>query len=91
MPHYGGIAVPVPAIEPRQAATPDPVTPEPGHYHASAASESPLLEQVRETCTAHRRADSRVTGTVLARELGLSDGYTRRLLRQLAIGGGRTA
>lgn len=51
------------------------------------SSPSPLLEQAREIYAA--RDSERVTGTTLARELGISDGYGRRLLRQLAaeVGG----
>ena len=54
---------------------------------ATSPSGSPLLEQVREICATRQRTDTRVTGAVLARELGISDGYARRLLRQLAAHG----
>lgn len=47
---------------------------------------SPLLDRAREIYASHR--NERVTGAVLARELGISDGYGRRLLRQLATDGG---
>lgn len=53
----------------------------------NAAIPSPLLERAREIYAAHRRANQRVTGSVLARELDISDGYGRRLLRQLAADG----
>lgn len=45
---------------------------------------SPLLEQARELCERHQRSGHTVTGAVLAAELNISDGYGRRLLRQLA-------
>jgi hypothetical protein len=77
-------AEPLPEVEPDPGVTSSPVTAERRHDLPPPTSGSPLLEQVREICAAHRRADQRVTGAVLARELGISDGYARRLLRQLA-------
>jgi hypothetical protein len=56
----------------------------------ATSSGPPLLEQVRGICAARQRTDKRVTGAVLARELGISDGYARRLLRQLATDSGGT-
>jgi hypothetical protein len=50
---------------------------------ATSTHASPLLEQARAICTARGQAHQPVTGAVLARELGISDGYGRRLLRQL--------
>ena len=79
------------AIEPETAGTPGPITPKLAHDRTSSRSGIPLLEQVREICAASRRTDSRVTGAVLARELGISDSYARRLLRQLAADGEGTA
>ena len=82
---------PVTAAEPHLVVAPNPVTPEPGHDAAPSTSAGPLLERAREVYTARRRANDRVTGMVLARELGISDGYGRRLLRQLATEGGGAA
>ncbi len=80
-------AEPLPAIEPQPAVTSTPVTPQTGHDRTTSTSGSPLLDKARTIHTAHRRADRRLTGAILARELGISDGYARRLLRQLATGG----
>jgi hypothetical protein len=75
------------AREPHVAVTATAAMTEPRPEPATSASGPPLLEQVREICAARQRADTRVTGAVLARELGISDGYARRLLRQLAADG----
>lgn len=48
------------------------------------APNSPLLERARDIYAAAHRTDERITGLTLARELGISDGYARRPLRQLA-------
>lgn len=45
---------------------------------------SSLLDRAREIDAAYEASGQRATGTVLARELAISDGYGRRLLRQLA-------
>ena len=45
-----------------------------------AANASALIRQ-------HRQAGRRLTGSMLARELGVSDSYGRRLLRELAVEG----
>jgi hypothetical protein len=54
---------------------------------APSTHASPLLEQARAISTAQGQANRPVTGAALARELGISDGYARRLLRQLAADG----
>ena len=54
----------------------------------SAPRPGPLLDLARDISAGHRRTHQRLTGTVLARQLGISDGYARRLLRQLATDGG---
>ena len=56
---------------------------------AATALGRPLLERARDIYTTRRRADEPITGAVLARELGISDGYGRRLLRQLATDASR--
>ena len=74
----------------QRAATPDlattapaPATPAPPHGRATSAPATPLLERARAISTSQGQANRPVTGAVLARELGISDGYGRRLLRQL--------
>jgi hypothetical protein len=53
------------------------------------AAEASVLDRARRVVEEHRALGRRVTGAVLARELGISDGYGRRLLRQLSaeVGG----
>ncbi len=83
------IAAPHAATHPRVIhALPQP-TSRPGL--STPTSRSPLLERARDIYAAARRADQRLTGAVLARELGISDGYARRLLRRLAPDGGDAA
>jgi hypothetical protein len=77
----------VPATGSHVAVTATAAMREPRAEPATSNPGSPLVEQVREICAARQRANSRVTGSVLARELGISDGYARRLLRQLAVDG----
>ena len=71
----------------QRAATPDLATtaptPAPPHGRATSAPATPLLERARAISTSQGQANRPVTGAVLARELGISDGYGRRLLRQL--------
>jgi hypothetical protein len=79
----------LPAVTPHPAVDACAVTPEPQRDRAPTASGGPMLERAREIYAAQRYVDQRVTGAVLARELGVSDGYGRRLLRQLATGDGQ--
>lgn len=51
---------------------------------STSISSSPLRERARDICALARPTDGRLTGALLARELGISDGYGRRLLRELA-------
>lgn len=79
----------VPETSPAPASLPVAVPPRPVRRslpEAKKAATSPLLERAREIYKSHRH--ERVTGALLARELGISDGYGRRLLRQLATDGG---
>ena len=78
----------LPAVTPRPVVSPHPGTAEPRHDHAHPSPGRPLLERARDIYTTRRRAHEPVTGAVLARELGISDGYGRRLLRQLTTEGG---
>jgi len=83
------------ALEPRLVRTvvPAPVSAV-GESPAIAAPvgvASPVLSRVRRLVDDHRAAGRRVTGAVLARELGVSDGYARRLLRQLSAEAGGVA
>ena len=80
----------IPVTKPHLVVAPTAIAPEQRELSASSSG-SPLLEQARDIYAVHRRANQRVTGTVLARELGISDGYGRRLLRQLATGSGGAA
>lgn len=82
---------PDPAVEPRFVVTPTPAAAEPRHDLAPSTSGSLLLERARDIYAAHRQANKRVTGTILARELGISEGYGRRLLRQLVPNDSGTA
>ena len=84
-------AAPAPANAPQLVVAPTPAASEPRRELPTAAPGSPVLERARDIYTAHRRADQQLTGVVLARELGISDGYGRRLLRQLATDGGGAA
>jgi hypothetical protein len=70
------------ALEPQlvRAASPVPVSRN-GHRSTTSAS---TLARARRLVEEHRAAGRRVTGVVLARELGVSDGYGRRLLRELS-------
>lgn len=52
---------------------------------AAARAEAPA--RARSVIAAHRAAGRRVTGALLARELGVSDSYGRRLLRLYATDG----
>jgi len=70
------------ALQPRLVHTPPPVPVStnghrPGPPVATLARARRLVEE-------HQAAGHRVTGGVLARELGVSDGYGRRLLRELS-------
>jgi hypothetical protein len=67
------------------STAPTPATLVSPRGRAPSTHASPLLEQARAISTARAHANQPVTGMVLARELGISDGYARRLLRQLAI------
>ena len=78
----------LPAVTPRPVVSPHPGTAEPRHDHAHPSPGRPLFERARDIYTTRRRAHEPVTGAVLARELGISDGYGRRLLRQLTTEGG---
>jgi len=53
--------------------------------------EAPVLARARRLVHDHRAAGRRVTSAGLARELGVSDGYARRLLRQLSAEAGGVA
>jgi uncharacterized protein DUF2637 len=58
-----------------------------GHCPAIEApelAEASVPDRARRVVEEHRLAGRQVTGVVLARELGISDGYGRRLLRQLS-------
>jgi len=56
-----------------------------GHRPAiDAPTDASVLARARRLVEEHRASGRRLTGTVLARELGISDGYGRRLLRQLS-------
>jgi len=74
----------IPIAKPHLVAAPTATASEPQRELAASSSGSPLLEQARDIYAAHRQANQRLTGTLLAQELGISDGYGRRLLRQLA-------
>lgn len=78
----------IPAAKPHFVVAAAAIAPEPQRELSTSSPGSPLLERAREIYAVHRRADGRLTGTLLARELGISDGYGRRLLRQLANDGG---
>jgi hypothetical protein len=75
------------ALEPKLApATPPVAVTSNGHPRALERSpESPILARARQALERHRAAGRQVTGARLARELGVSDGYGRRLLRQLSL------
>lgn len=79
------IAVPAQAPASARVPVPRPVVRD-ALPRAKKDVASPLLDRAREIYASHRH--ERVTGAVLARELGISDGYGRRLLRQLATDGG---
>jgi hypothetical protein len=81
----------IPIAKPHLVVAPTAIAPEPQPELPTSSPRSPLLERARDIYTVHRRANQPVTGAVLARELGISDGYGRRLLRQLATDGGGTA
>ena len=89
-PHAARAArAPVPVRRPDQAV----LEPRPPAALAAASptSESPLVDRARQICVAARDSGRRVTGAVVARELGISDGYGRRLLRHLAADPGSAA
>jgi len=76
------------ALEPKLVpATPPASVSANGHgppIEARQVAEASVLDRARRVVEQHRTAGRRVTGVVLARELGISDGYGRRLLRQLS-------
>lgn len=82
---------PLATTGPHHASDSSPAASEPTNGIASPASTTPLLEQARHIYATHQHARERVTGVVLARELGISDGYARRLLRRLTTDSGGTA
>lgn len=81
---------PAALIKPQLVVNAAPGTPEPRGDLPASSPGSPLIERARDIYAAHHRANQRVAGTVLARQLGISDGYGRRLLRQIAMAGNGT-
>jgi hypothetical protein len=76
------------ALEPRlRDTTPSVPVPLNGHRRAIEApgrSAAPVVDRARRLVEEHLAAGRRVTGAGLAKELGVSAGYGRRLLRQLS-------
>jgi hypothetical protein len=73
----------VPVSKPHLIVAPTAIAPEPQPELPASGTGSPLLERARDIYAVHRRANQRLTGAMLARKLGISDGYGRRLLRQV--------
>ena len=81
----------VPAGKPHRVVAQPATSSESPNQVPAPTPGSTLLERARDIYCTHQEASRRVTGSVLARELGISDGYGRRLLRQLATDNGGAA
>jgi hypothetical protein len=71
-------------IKPQLTAIPAPPPPQMGTEHvARIADQRSMLDKARHIHADQQRRGTRLTGKTLAALLGISDGYARRLLRQI--------
>jgi hypothetical protein len=71
------------SFEPQLAASPAPVPPRLNNEAARTAGRQNLLDKARHIHADQERDGTRLTGKTLAAVLGISDGYARRLLREI--------